>query len=478
MADLVRQGSLAEHANTHARRLVDSWVVRGAVEDSGDDEEYRTPAEARAQEEGRAKDGSSVVVREVGGSGGGEMEKDRPESLGLLLALCGLDADAKVLLGGYMSPVSWLPLPWPLRGGAAAAAPAAAGDTTAGVTDAEGARRSKDAILSSEHERGEERTAVAVAAEEEKKNESEANGLLDPSCVPLTAVTKITAAGNADADAFAAPAAGTPSAEYSALDYSTDTEAGPAAAAVEAGDAARFARRKQHEEEEERDLERRQHPTVPAAVYFDDEADFLEKSASEYAELMAGQEEEEEYLSGFSFAPPSFAAAKAPPSPVEGGRGAEGMSEGEQFRQLQKQRRGQVGLNEASLRPLPPPGAVDWPAEGQRVVLAPAGTTSTGSGGSSREPPRPLSAAREEEPCIVRRANLLDGGQTVVLVDVETTGLSAKTDRIIQLAGKVYPRGLRWSGVGKAVCAPWKIFSSLLCMRALCAATCMHTERE
>lgn len=436
VADLARQGPLADHANKRARHLVESWVVRG------DGNGGETEAE-----------GATVATRDTDSRGGnieGE-ERGHPQSLGLLLALCGLNADAKDLLGGFEAPASWplLPLspPPPSTSGTAS-------DVATSVTGAEEGRREAD--LWSEQPGGEQQGEGGSAAPEDSESASS---------VPLAAGAEVTAAGNATSFAAAATAAvtaaaaGTPPAAYSLLDFEEATKGEAKGSDSGGGELSRAAEQRQEQGRQEQHQPPRATPAAATAAYFDDEADFLEKSASEYAELMVDQGDEEEYLSGFSFAPPpdfGFADAEAPPPPraMEAAAGAaERMSEADRFRQLQQQQRArlaerqQVALDEAAKAadvPRPPP---------QTSGVVPSGGTAAGAGSSASgaSPPRREDGA---EPGIIRRANLLEGGQTIVLIDVETTGLGPKNDRVIQLAGKVrsssvsfcavYLRGAGW----------------------------------
>lgn len=401
MADLARQGPLADHANKRARHLVESWVVRG----DGDE----TRAEGRR---GGEAEGTAVVARDTGG-GRDDEERGHPQSLGLLLALCGLDEDAKALLGGFEAPASW-----PLL---SALPSSAANDVVATAVASVEGRREED--------------IWAEPGEEQAREGGDAapKGSELPSSVPLGAVAEAAAE---NATAFTATAAaGTPPAAYSLLDYEEAAKGEKAAVGVEAGNLPKAAERQEQDRREQ-----------PPAKYFDDEADFLEKSASEYAELMADQDEDEEYLSEFSFAPPPGFAAEAPLSRAAGG--VDRMSEADRFRQLQQQQRArlaerqQAGLDEAtkmadSRRPSSQPIAaapVGQAAQRSGVVLSEGTAAGGGRSTSDTSPPR---GGEGGEPGIIRRANLLEGGQTIVLIDVETTGLVTKKHRVIQLAGKV-----------------------------------------
>lgn len=402
MADLARQGSLADHANNRARRLVESWVVRGEEEDA--------PAE-----EGRGgvgADGTAVAASDTGDTGGGGggdgEERGHPQSLGLLLALCGLDADARDLLGGFEAPSSW-----PLL----SAPPPAAADEAA--TAAAGVEGGEEAELRSE-----------------PGGEGEGgNAEVHASSVPLVAAAVAEAAAANDtlfAATAAATAAGTPPAAYSLLDYEEAARGEATGAPVEPGDPLETAGQQEQGLEE-------QALAVPATAYFDDEADFLEKSASEYAELMDDQEENDEYLSGFSFAPLPAFSAEATPSWAAGG--GDRMSEADRFRQQRQQRLAErrqaaaldegVGVADA---PRPPSPSIRAGSAGQATRpqegTAAEGVSSTGGA-------RPPSGGEGAEPGIIRRANLLEGGQTVAIFDLETTGLGPEKHRVIQLAGKV-----------------------------------------
>ncbi|CAM9655915.1 unnamed protein product [Ectocarpus fasciculatus] len=104
--------------------------------------------------------------------------------------------------------------------------------------------------------------------------------------------------------------------------------------------------------------------------------------------MMRDQDEEDEYLSGFSFAPP-------PPPPSQAARR-------QRQQQQQHERRPSGGVASAGS-----------PVES-------GSSTPSGAGVA-----------------IIPRANLSEGSHTLVLVDVETTGLQAKQGRVIQLAAKV-----------------------------------------
>jgi len=82
----------------------------------------------------------------------------------------------------------------------------------------------------------------------------------------------------------------------------------------------------------------------------------------------------------------------------------------------------------------------------------PSERASAAGGGDRASPPREGDGA---EPGIIRRADLLEGGHTIVLIDLETTGLGAKNDRIIQLASKV----------GGHACVLWRAFFLFFCCR-------------
>eukprot|EP00903_Cladosiphon_okamuranus_P021747 g19995.t1 len=401
VADLARQGSLADHANKRARHLVESWVVRG--------DGAEKPAEGQV---GVEAEGAAVAARDSGGGREGE-QRGHPESLGLLLALCGLEADAKALLSGFAAPASW-PLSSALPSGAANDVVETAVASVEGPTEED------------------------IWAEPGEKQAREGGGGGGgggggdaASKGALGAAAQVSAGKSA---AFTATPAGggTRTAAYSLLNYEEAATGEAAAMGEEAHDLPKAM------EGEEQEL---QEPSaMPAVAYFDDEADFLEKSASELEEFMVDHDEDEEYLSGFSFAPPPGFGAAAPPSWAA--VGVDGMSEADRFKQLQQQQRTRlaerqrVEIHETSRvadAPRPPSQQFAAPVgpAGQRPGAVPSEGTPT-VGGTS-----PSRGGEGAEPGIIRRANLLEGGQTIVLIDVETTGLGAKNDRVIQLAGKV-----------------------------------------
>ena len=416
VADLARQGSLADNANKRARQLVESWTVHGAS-GSGSGSSSDDSKEARIERGSEPDSEDILAARGVGSSGGGgsgggvDEERGHPESLGLLLALCGLDTDAKALLGDFESPA---PRP-PSR--------AAGGIAAAAVAGVEGRR---EASLPSEAVEEAEAEAGGNGTDQGETGSEVVDGL--PSSAPMPAV-------------IAPSAAGTPSAaEHSVLDAEKASQ--PEGAAVDVGDGWK-------EQEQSWQQEQRALPTA----CFEDEEDFLEKSAAEYADLMVDQEEDEEYLSGFSFAPPPDVAAESPPAALGGAE--DRRSEADRFRQLQLQQQQQQQRGRAADRRqdglverVPPPSAPRPPLEpitapvgngarGSAVAATPAGLWTGGGGDTAVEPGPPVAAAAEGEPSIIRRANLLEGGQTIVLIDLETTGLGPKKDRVVQLAGKV-----------------------------------------
>ncbi|CAM9304219.1 unnamed protein product, partial [Ectocarpus sp. 12 AP-2014] len=337
VADLARQGSLAEHASKRARRLVESWTPRRAAADAED-----------AAASGAPREGGTVTLKEGGADADFDEERGRPESLGLLLVLCGLGADAEALLSGFASRT---PPPGATDGDAA-------GGEAGGEADRGGA-----------------------AIEREAKEHAPERATEFPQSFPVPAASP----DGVESLITSTPAADPPmAASSSALDFVVRAEATAAVGGV--SDSRTTTGPGSRSKEPGPEL------AVPAAVYFDDEADFLEKSASEYAEMMEDQDEEDEYLSGFSFAPPP----RSPPPPPPPTR-------------LQPAGRQQQHERRSSGR------------------VAPTGTPVGGGGG----------APSGEGVAIIRRADLSEGTHTVVVVDVETTGLRAKQDRIIQLAAKV-----------------------------------------
>ncbi|CAM9697670.1 unnamed protein product [Scytosiphon promiscuus] len=185
VADLARQGALADHANKRARRLVESWVFRG---DAGAD-----------------PGGADVGWAEEGGGGGVVVAGSRTAGLGLLLALCGSSEEDASLLNGFASPTPWPPSP----------SPASQGGVAVGHRD----------------------TAEEIERDEAAGRTFEVAGDSPPSnsAVPPPASELSDAESPA---AFTATAAGTPPAAYSLLDYDDAAEAGAEAAAATIGAAA------------------------------------------------------------------------------------------------------------------------------------------------------------------------------------------------------------------------------------------------
>lgn len=430
VADLSVQGALADHANARARILVESWWAGRAV-DGGD-------------HGGRGTGGQeNATLKTV--DGGRAEESDRPGVLGVLLALCGRGGDARGVLEDFAWPSS------SLVEGAGDAEPhgSAAGPG--------GSHPGKDAV--SKRSVPPAPPTVAATATSSTSTAAEDAAVVPASLTAASSLAPATPLASATSRAKLASALkGMPPSSGSLPPSSGSPPPAP------------YSPLKKYEEEvwststparrppaTERAEGRPAPPGGDLPSFFDDEADFLARSASQRAEMMTEEDEEhDKYIWGFSHAVPPPSAAASVPS--EGSR-----SESERFRrqhQLQQQqwqqhRRETLGQEEVAMPPPPPPPqAQEQRAETRSAVRAQRdqgqGGVSTGASGGNpaahsddvREEGEAVEAARggAETVDIIRRANLLEGGHTVVLFDLETTGLAAKSDRVIQLAGKVSGR--------------------------------------
>lgn len=357
VADLTQQGALADHANTRARWLVDRWM--GLTEPRPSDS-----------------------------------EGDRPEALAVLLALCGREEEGQVLLGELLadSVASGRLEKWDtfVRRDSDGSRATAAISTTERAEEDKQVDRVGSTGMSSDSKRegpeagvspgsgpGDTRNAESAATKAPasttaKSQPSSAMSEVLRQAAQMTADSTVTAAAAGpsappihprDPIAPATPAAG----------IVFDSPPVPAVgAAANAGPSDKF--------------------TLDSV--FDDETDFLERSAAEQAALEDSNiSEAGGYFSGFSssFAPP-------PPPPSD-------RRENEQrYRQQQPRSNGQEGRrNEA-------------------------------------EKPGTAAAAAAVSPSIIRYADLCNHGHTLVLFDLETTGFDYSNDRVIQLAAKVRER--------------------------------------
>lgn len=165
---------------------------------------------------------------------------------------------------------------------------------------------------------------------------------------------------------------------------------------------------------------------VTAETLFEDEADFLARSALEHAEMMDGQWEEGGYLNpGF----PISAAVEGAPRRARPEAGGVGVfpSDGVSVRHGDDQSAVVRRLDDYQETPLGAKGVHVWAGKPSDYDASDA--ADVGEKGEGEK--------SEASPEIIRRVDLSRGGHTVVLFDLETTGFRTKHDRIIQLAGKV-----------------------------------------
>lgn len=188
-------------------------------------------------------------------------------------------------------------------------------------------------------------------------------------------------------------------------------------------------------------------------TYFDDEADFLEKAATELAEAMAAEGESDysegdnSFFSGSCFWE-SFPLEVASGPGSASGLGSKRSQQSEKDRQQESPYRNAEGFQVEGGGS----GGGNFISGGQENRSA--GVVERTSGATMREEKGgflgEIEGGREAGGGgrgddkretgmvdIIPRASLLEGGHTVVLFDLETTGLSAKSDRVIQLAAKV-----------------------------------------
>lgn len=171
---------------------------------------------------------------------------------------------------------------------------------------------------------------------------------------------------------------------------------------------------------------------LTAETLFEDEADFLARSALEHAKITDGQWGEGDYLNpGF---PISAAVERAPRRARPGAGGVRVFpSEGVSVRHGDDQSAVARPRDDSQEAPLGAKGVHVWavkPSDYDDVSGVDASDEAdVGEKGGGVE--------SEASPEIIRRVDLSGGGHTVVLFDLETTGFRTKHDRIIQLAGKV-----------------------------------------
>ena len=556
VADITLQGSLADHANLRARRLVDTWPVRGTDGDSnGGDDSGRVGVSGVGDGDAMkavAREGEGTMGEGSVAAAGGKrdlVEIDRPESFGVLLALFGLDEDARELLDDFASPFPPLPVsstlplsptlpPSSTSSAAVVGAAAALSGGEGGGFDRPVARESAGGVTDLAENEADDAAAAAaegsreVAAAGPTPSRSVTASAASATATSSAAAAATTSATTAASNAAAAKAAAAPITAAAAVaeamspgTFSTPlasvapfTSSTPGTPVVDAPLASSFSPyspsatpshptpfpsfpSSYHFEPESPpsppdDMQGKvhdmvktpvtgrstawaepaattpPHPTLAATVYFDDEADFLERSASAQAEMT--DDEEEEYLSGFSFfshSPTDVSSSTAGagagtrtpgvgaggprvrgeegPGAGEGregrgegeGEGKTGASEDERLRRTQQLQRQHIldqlqrpHLDEASTPSTPPAAAAAASSiarGGDATALGRDGTADRAAGGWEG------GVGMGAGPALVRRANLLEGGHTVVLIDLETTGLACKRDRVIQLAAKV-----------------------------------------
>eukprot|EP00904_Undaria_pinnatifida_P013740 jgi/Undpi1/9497/HiC_scaffold_27.g11953.m1 len=513
VADITLQGSLADHANLRARRLVDTWPVRGTDGDSnGGDDSGRVGVSGVGDGDAMkavAREGEGTMGEGSVAAAGGKrdlVEIDRPESFGVLLALFGLDEDARELLDDFASPFPPLPVsstlplsptlpPSSTSSAAVVGAAAALSGGEGGGFDRPVARESAGGVTDLAENEADDAAAAAaegsreVAAAGPTPSRSVTASAASATATSSAAAAATTSATTAASNAAAAKAAAAPITAAAAVAEAMS----PGTFSTPLASVAPFTKSppsppddmqgKVHDMVKtpvtgrstawaEPAATTPPHPTLAATVYFDDEADFLERSASAQAEMT--DDEEEEYLSGFSFfshSPTDVSSSTAGagagtrtpgvgaggprvrgeegPGAGEGregrgegeGEGKTGASEDERLRRTQQLQRQHIldqlqrpHLDEASTPSTPPAAAAAASSiarGGDATALGRDGTADRAAGGGEG------GVGMGAGPALVRRANLLEGGHTVVLIDLETTGLACKRDRVIQLAAKV-----------------------------------------
>lgn len=462
MADLGVQGTLADHANTRARHLVEGWSLSAAAVAGGADGSESEPLAIERE----------AVRGAMGDADGNDQgSSDLPEGYGVLLALCGRGEDAENLRGTFSTPAS------------EAKSFAMDGITTVNVAPAARARDTYDEELKGGTEQIGQREAQNLDVPGRNTSSSVGNatstavpnfwnedwhGVTDDVFGSDEKVATSSAASQEDGAQVSGHSIGdaTPRSPPTAQASHTlsDLDAGKVA-----GERARIDARGNTDAE------------AGGAMCFDDEADFLARSALENAELMG--DDEDEYLAGFSpFSHPKSTAGGGGVTlagtqwPSLGSPKSDGDHDPRQQQQQNRSAEGEpkrqiYNFMEEDLvsRKNTRRGETANPTLGAEGIAFPVGDSSgsdgvvaegrvpggpeehskierrQGSGGleeRGRGVPNGAAATAggkegREAVDIIRRANLLEGGHTVILFDLETTGLSSKSDRVIQIAGKV-----------------------------------------
>lgn len=398
---------------------------------------------------------------------GEEEEKNRPEGLAVLLTLCGRLTEGQVLLGELLAESVALGKLTQWRESVAvrsnhAVVPDAA--TGAAATAVDGAAPNASGGRSNDEETQAESQALPSPPE---KKETRAAATSTPSAavvVPPTAHLKASSAAaevSRQVEAFSAEASAVPlvastlppSSNHRSPNTSTvgivlDSPPHPQAAAA----AAAAAERSRHRAAVSSNLA---HESV-----FDNEADFLAKSAAEQAERGGSGGGDGYFLDAAGRYLSGFASSFAPPASVSRGN-AQTNQQPQQKQQQQQRFQGNQEQQQQQRRH----GEQRTNSQEVGGAAAPPGTSSVSITGL----PSPLQApsSRYEQPAaedivieqqaaapgptsIVRYANLMEGQYTVVLFDLETTGLNADNHRIIQIAAKVRRGGggFIWPGLG------------------------------
>lgn len=408
VADLAQQGALADHANDHARRLVERWMGQtGPQQDRSGG-----PSEST--------------------SGGGDEGEHRPEDLAVLLALCGRLADGQVLLGELLADSLALGnlKKWEdhvvVRNSHAVVA---AADDTADASDAavpttsSGSTSINDGVTQAAPHSSpstlEEKETSAVAT-----SAAGAAAAAPPAAHPKP--SSATAEAFRQTEAFSAENSAAPGAAPIPPASANLTLRNTSAGGIVLDSPSRSPSPAAAVSAEEDSRHTAAPPDLAPESVFDDEADFLARSAAEQAERDNGGgsggyflDEAGGYISG-------FASSFAPPAPVGRGNGQQQQQQGlqeQQQRRHSEQRSNSRGAGEAAASP---------------------STTTVSIGGLPRLPQapnlgyeQPAAAGPPLAPAIVRYADLVEGEYTVVLFDLETTGLNADNHRIIQMAAKV-----------------------------------------